>query len=117
MKTSGSTCLISEVSRGARVGGSQPFPAYVGDEGLGQHDGAVLLLVDLEEGDQGPAHGEGRTVEGMEELGPSAFFAVADGEPAGLVFGGVRGARHLAEIVSARHPGFQVVLAVGGAAE
>src|SRR5215210_8660364 len=53
----------------------------------------------------------------MEELGPSAFPPEADREPAGLVVGGVRGACDLAEIASARHPGFEVVLAVGGAAE
>src|SRR5215211_993476 len=53
----------------------------------------------------------------MKELGPTAFFAVADGESAGLVIGSVRRARHLAEIVAARHPGLQVVLTVGGAAE
>src|SRR5215218_9133487 len=48
-------------------------------EDVGQHDGPVMLLVDLEEGDQGPAHSEGRAVEGVQKLGPSAFFAVADG--------------------------------------
>src|SRR5215204_2001327 len=53
----------------------------------------------------------------MQKLGPSAFFAVADGESAGLVVGGVRRARHLAEMVAAGHPGLQVVLAVGGTAE
>src|SRR5215213_4876785 len=53
----------------------------------------------------------------MEELGPSAFPPEADREPAGLVVGGVRGACHLAEIAAARHPGFEVVLAVSGPAE
>src|ERR671932_1467935 len=53
----------------------------------------------------------------MEELWTSAVSAVADREAAGLVVGGVGGAGDLAVGVTARHPGFEVVLTVGGAAE
>src|SRR5215211_6568819 len=53
----------------------------------------------------------------MEELRAAAGFAVADPEPAGLVVGGVGGAGYFPVVVPARHPGFEVVLAVGGAAE
>src|SRR5215208_348317 len=116
-RTSSATPTRSTAGRGAGLRGRQAFLTHVGDKDLGQYDGPVLLLVDLEEGDQGPAYSECRAVEGVQKLGPSAFSAVADGEPAGLVVGGVRRACHLAEIAAARHPGFQVVLAVGGAAE
>jgi hypothetical protein len=53
----------------------------------------------------------------VEESGAATVFATADAEATGLVVGGVRGARYLAVVVAARHPGFQVELAVGGAAE
>src|SRR5918911_499507 len=55
-----------------------------------------------------------------DELGASALLgrpAVADAEAAGLIVGGVGGARYFSVIVSAGHPGFEVVFAVGGAAE
>jgi hypothetical protein len=45
--------------------GHQAFPAHIGDQDLGQHDRPVLLLVDLKEGDQGPAHSKGRAVQGV----------------------------------------------------
>ena len=51
------------------------------------------------------------------KLRPAAFGPVADGEAPGLVVGGVGGAGHFAEVVPSRHPGFQVILAVGGPAE
>src|SRR5919205_3090574 len=43
--------------------------------------------------------------------------AAADPESAGLVVGGVGGAGYFPVVGAARHPGFEVVLAVGGAAE
>src|SRR5829696_2416030 len=78
----------------SRVTGTSGVPYPRRGQDLGQYDGPVLLLVDLEEGDQGPAYSECRAVEGVQKLGPSAFSAVADGEPAGLVVGGVRRACH-----------------------
>ena len=54
------------------------------------------------------------------KLWTAALFTVTDGEATGLVVGGVGGTGDLAELAgfpAARHPGFEVVLAVSGAAE
>ena len=61
------------------LGGGHYFLfADVRDEGFGQRDRAVFLLVDLEERYQGAAYGQRGAVEGMQELGAPAVFAVAD---------------------------------------
>ena len=95
---------------------ADPFPQRFGDQNR-----AVGLLVVLQDGDDRAADGDGRAVERVDEL--RAFFAfhfVADVEPAGLVVGAVRGAGDfaiLAAVAAAGHPGFQVELAIGRAAE
>src|SRR3712207_6567334 len=55
----------------------------------------------------------------MEQLGEATWLcpAVADAQTASLVVGGIGGACDFAVVVAAWHPGFEVVLAVGGAAE
>src|SRR3712207_3366793 len=95
----------------------QPLLSDVRDERLGKQHRAVLLLVDLQQRYERATYGERGTVQGVEELGPTTVFSVPDPEAAGLVVGGVGGARDLSVVVAAGHPSLEVELAVGGAAE
>ncbi len=95
--------------------------ADVRAQDLGNVDPAVGPLVVLQDHDQGPAEGDGRAVERVDE--PRSLLArraIADIQPARLVIGAVRGAGHLAVfavLAAAGHPGFEVELAVGRPAQ
>src|SRR5690606_5567406 len=94
------------------------FLAHVRLENFRHDHAAVGLLVVFQNGDDRPATCEGRPVERVDEAGALlAFDLVADVKPAGLVIGAVARAGHFAELATlaaAWHPGFQVVLAIGG---
>ena len=71
--------------------------------------------------DDRPADGDGRAIERVHEVRPLLTrLPVAESEPPRLVVGAVGGARHLAplaRLAAARHPGLEVELAVGRAAQ
>src|SRR5688572_30510279 len=79
-----------EYRRGRKsgVGGDSFAAGHVGAEDFGDGDGAVFVLVLLEDGDEDSGAGDGGVVEGVAELGLglSAFglFAVAEVKAAGL---------------------------------
>src|SRR6185295_15941215 len=82
----------------------------VGAEGVGQEDGAVGLLVVLEDGDERPADGEARAVERVEEARLAAVRgAVAEVGAPGLEVGAVRAGGDLAVGVLAGEPDFEIV--------
>ena len=64
--------------------------AHVGPEDLGDGDGAVLVLVVLEDGNHRPGQGESGTVEGVDELALQVGLGpVLDPGPPGLEVGEV----------------------------
>ncbi len=91
------------------------FAVHVGLEGVGDADGAVGLLVVLEDGEIGAADGEAAAVEGVDELGfLGAFGLVADVGAAGLEALEVGAGGDLAVGLLAGEPDFEVV-GLGGA--
>ena len=65
-----------EHGSGALLFGDDGLAVHVGNEDLGDFDGAVGLLVVFEDGEVGAADGEAAAVEGVEELG---FFGSGAG--------------------------------------
>ncbi len=93
------------------------FAVHVWDEGLGNYDAAVGLLVIFEDGEPGAADGQAAAVERVDELGlarPS--WAVADVGAAGLEGLEVGAGRDFAVEVLAGEPDFEVVGLGGGEA-
>src|ERR1017187_7265809 len=77
--------VLPWLAAGVVLGRDEGFVVHVGDEDFGDADGAVGLLVVLEDGEIGASDGEAAAVENVDELG---FFlaggAVADVGAAGL---------------------------------
>ena len=93
------------------------FAVHVGDQGVGDADGAVGLLVVLEDGEVGAADGEAAAVEGVQELGLlRAGGAVADVGAAGLEALEVGAGADLAVELLAGEPDLEVVGLGGGEA-
>src|ERR1035437_2276006 len=90
------------------------FSVHVGDEGVGDADGAVGLLIVFEDGEVGAADGEAAAVEGVDELG---FFLAggfeADVGAAGLEGLEVRAGRYFAVEILSGEPDLEV-LGFGG---
>src|SRR5205814_7645705 len=80
-------------------------------------DRAVVLLVVLHDRDDRPPHRNGGAVEGVDLLGPPAFWSIADPQPARLEVGGVRARGELAVALLPRQPRLEVVLLRGRGAE
>ena len=81
---------------------------------------AVGLLIVFQDRDQGPADGDGGAVERVDEGGPFFAGAIANAQPPGLIVGAIRGAGDFAifaRFAPARHPGFEIELAIGRPAQ
>ena len=90
--------------------------AHVGAHGLRNLDGAILLLMVLQDRDE-PARGGQRAVERGDRAGGTVLVALADVQAAGLVLGAVRGGGELAVAALGRDPRLGVELAGCGGAE
>src|SRR5262245_43167285 len=88
----------------------------VGTQDLRNVDPSVGPLIVLQDHDQGPADGDRRAVERVDEPGSLLTGgAIADIEPASLVISAIRCTGHLAVfamLAPAGHPGFDVELAI-----
>src|SRR5262245_12481874 len=88
---------------------------------LGDDHAAVGFLVVFQNGDKGTAHGDSSAVEGVDKAGALVLGTLeADAQAAGLKVGAVGSAGDFAifaGLAAGGHPGFQVELAIGGAAE
>src|SRR2546426_507551 len=92
------------------VGRGDPVEAGVGDERLGNPDGAVLLLEILEDRDEGSAHRQAGAVEGVDELRLRlGSGTVPDVGAAGLEILEVGAGGDLPEGLLAREPDLQIV--------
>src|ERR1700692_166000 len=91
--------------------------AGVGVEGgAGDEDGAVLLLVVLQDGDEGAAYGEARAVQGVQEAGAAGGGAVAEIRAAGLEVLAVAAGGDLSVGALGGEPDLEVVGLGGGEA-
>src|SRR5579875_1152267 len=88
-----------------------PLEVAVGTQDLGDDEGPALVLVVLEEEHEGPAHGAGGAVEGVDEARPPALAgAEAGARPAGGKIRVVRARRDLAVAPLGGEPHLDVVL-------
>lgn len=78
-------------------------------EGFGDLDGAVGLLVGLDEGDEEAGEGGARAVEGVAEAVLPVRILVAQVHAAGLIVSEVAATGHFEVVILARCPDFDVV--------
>ena len=87
-----------------------PVDSHVRAKDLGHQHRAVLLLVVLEDGDGGAAHGQAAAVQGVDEARLALLVRpVADARPPGLVVGAVGAGGDLTVAVLAGQPHLDVV--------
>ena len=91
------------------------FPAaHVGNQHLGQHKAAVLLLAVFKDGGNGAARGQAGAVERVQERGLAALGLEADIGPAGLKVRAIGAGRNFAEGFLRGQPHFHII-GLGGA--
>ena len=86
------------------------YPAHVGEERVGDEDGAVGLLVVFDDGGHGAPYGESRAVQGVDEFGLFLWAAAEfDVRPPRLIVKAVGAGRDLPIAALRRHPNLDVV--------
>src|SRR3990170_3165368 len=99
-----------------RLGPDHVQAAHPGPQHLGNDDGAIGLLVVLENGDQRPRERQPRAVERVHHFGVGAR-AAAEAGAASLEVAAVRNRRDFQPLAATRSPGLHVIGLAGGEAQ